>query len=219
MKYSKLSVFKIKRILHCFGNELTAVQTANQLGLNRNTADRFFTIFREVIASYQEEQKIKFRGSIEIDESYFGSRHFGDKRGRSTERKIPVIGILKRKGQVYTEIIADASKRSLLPIIQGLITKSRSNIYTDKWKSYDGLVLQGYKHTRINHSKECARIHNHINGIESFWSYVKRKMRKHNGIPGQKFYLYLKESEFRFNNRHEDLTKLLTKLLQKAKIF
>lgn len=219
MKYSKLSTFKIKKILHCFANELTAVQAARELRLNRNTIDRFYNLFRIAIAEYQEQQKIKFRGRIEIDESYFGSRHFGDKRGRSTEKKIPVVGLLKRKGQVYTEIIPDASRRSLLPIIQGLIVKSRSNLYTDKWKSYDGLVLHGYKHTRINHSKEFARNHNHINGIESFWSYVKRKMRKHNGIPRRKFYLYLKESEFRFNNRGQNLTELLTKVLKKAKIF
>ncbi|PIR96298.1 MAG: IS1595 family transposase ISTaba1 [Candidatus Doudnabacteria bacterium CG10_big_fil_rev_8_21_14_0_10_42_18] len=219
MKYSKLSTFKIKKIISCFSNELTAVQSAKQLELNRNTVDRFFTLFREAIAEYQEDQKIKFRGNVEIDESYFGSRHHGDKRGRSTERKIPVVRLLKRKGQVYTEIIPDASRSSLLPIIQGLIVKSKSNIYTDKWRSYDSLVYQGYKHTRINHSKEFVKGHNHINGIESFWSYVRRKMRKHNGIPKHKFYLYLKESEFRFNNRHQDLTKLLTKLLKKAKIF
>ena len=219
MKYSKLSTFKIKKILRCFCDELTSTQTARFLGLNRNTVDRFFNIFREAIATYQEEQKIKLSGHVEIDESYFGSRHHGDKRGRSTEKKIPVVGLLKRKGQVYTQIIPDASRSSLLPIIKGLIIKSRSNIYTDKWRSYDGLVFHGYKHTRINHSKEFARNHNHINGIESFWSYVKRKMRKHNGIPRHKFYLYLKESEFRFNNRHQDLTKLLTKVLQKMKIF
>ena len=219
MKYSKLSTFKIKKIIHCFSVELTAVQTAKQLGLNRNTIDRFFTLFRQVIADYQEQQKIKLRGQIEIDESYFGSRHHGDKRGRSTERKIPVVGLLKRRGQVYTEIIPDASRASLMPIIQGLIVKSKSNLYTDKWRSYDGLVFQGYKHTRINHSKEFVKGHNHINGIESFWSYVKRKMRKHNGIPRHKFYLYLKESEFRFNNRHQNLTELLTKVLKKAKIF
>jgi len=214
MKYSKLSTFKIKKILGCFADELTAVQAGKQLGLNRHTCDRYYQVFREQIARHQEEQKIKFRGSVEIDESYFGSRHRGDKRGRSTERKIPVIGLLKRRGQVYTEIIPDASRSSLMPIIQGLIVKSRSNIYTDKWRSYDSLVFQGYKHTRINHSKEFVRGHNHINGIESFWSYVKRKMRKHNGIKRDRFYWYLKESEFRFNHRHENLYKSLLKIIK-----
>ena len=213
MKYSKLSNYQIKKILACFCNELTATQTRKQLGLNRNTVDRYFNIFRQKIAVYQEEQKQKFRGSIEIDESYFGSRHKGDRRGRSTATKIPVVGLLKRKGQVYTQIIPDASRKTLMPIIRGLIVKSRSNVYTDKWKSYDSLVLSGYKHYRINHSKEFARDHNHINGIESFWSYVKRKMRKHNGIPKSKFYLYLKESEFRFNNRSKNLYNLMNQVM------
>ena len=100
-----------------------------------------------------------------------------------------------------------------MPIITNLIHKSKSNVYTDKWKSYDGLVLSGYRHYRINHSREFVRNHNHINGIESFWSYVKRKMRKHNGVPRKRFYLYLKESEFRFNNRDKDLYKILKKSL------
>ncbi len=213
MKYSKVSDWTIKKILRCFCDELTAVQTAKQLRLNRNTIDRYYAIFREKIAAHQEAQKQKFRGSIEIDESYFGSRHRGDPRGRSTATKIPVVGILKRRGFVYTEIIPDASRRSLMPVITSLIQKSRSNVYTDKWKSYDGLVWSGYKHHRINHSKEFVRSHNHINGIESFWSYVKRKMRKHNGIPKHKFYLYLKESEFRFNNRGKNLFEIMQKVI------
>lgn len=213
MKYSKISDYKIKKILRCFCDELTSIQTAKQLNLNRNTVDRYYNIFREKITDYQEKQKQKFKGNIEIDESYFGSRRKGDKRGRGSPDKIPVIGILKRNGLVYTEIIPDASKRSVMPIITGLISKSRSNIYTNKWKSYDGLVLSGYKHYRINHSKEFSRKHNHINGIESFWSYVKRNMRKHNGIPKNKFYLYLKESGFRFNNRKENLYKITQKVV------
>ena len=57
-------------------------------------------MFREKISEYQEEQKEKFKGGIEIDESYFGSRYRGDKRGRGSAMKIPVIGILKRNGKV-----------------------------------------------------------------------------------------------------------------------
>jgi len=213
VKYSKLSDYQIKKILKKFCLELTATQAAADLGFNRHTIDRYYNLFRLNIATYQEQQQTKFRGDIEIDESYFGSRRFGDPRGRSTATKIPVIGILKRNGKVYTEIIPDASRNTIMPIISRLIQKSKSNIYTDRWRSYDGLVVSGYKHQRINHSKEFARSHNHINGIESFWSYVKRKMRKHNGVPKKNFYLYLKEAEFRFNNRNQDLFKILSKIV------
>jgi len=213
VKYAKLSNNKIKQILKYFCLELTAVQTAKMLGLNRNTIDRYYQIFRKKITEYQDNNLQKLSGEIEIDESYFGSARRGDKRGRSIGRKVPVFGLLKRNGQVYTQIIPDASRKSLLPIIAKLVEKSKSNIYSDQWRSYDGLVLSGYKHRRINHSKEFARNHNHINGIESFWSYVKRKMRKHNGIRRNKFYLYLKEAEFRFNHRNQDIYKLLLKII------
>ena len=213
MKHSKLSDYQIKKILHCFADELTSLQTAKFLHLNRNTSDRYYLIFRERIAAHQEAQARKMRGHIEIDESYFGSRHAHDPRGRSTKRKIPVIGLLKRNGKVYTQIIKDASETSIIPILERLIEKSRSNVYTDGWRTYDSLAWSGYKHKRINHSKEFAQGHNHINGIESFWSYVKRKMRKHNGIARHKFYLYLKESEFRFNHRGDDIFPILKKIV------
>ena len=215
MKYSKLSDYRIKKILKCFCLELTAIQTSKELELNRHTIDRYFRKFREKIAAYQEQNSRRLTGNIEIDESYFGSRHFGDKRGRGAKWRIPVIGILKRKGIVHANILPDASRASIMPVIKRLINKSKANVYTDKWRSYDGLVFSGYKHHRINHSREFVRNHNHINGIESFWSYVKRKMRKHNGIPRNQFYLYLKESEFRFNNRKKDIFKLLTEIVSK----
>ena len=209
MRYSKISDYQIKKILHSFSLELTAVQTAQQLQLNRHTIDRYYQFFREKIAAYEEREMQQLSGEIEVDESYFGSRHRGDKRGRGSPNKIPVIGILKRQGKVFATVISDASAKTLVPIIEKLVAKSKTNIYTDQWRSYDGLVLSGYKHHRINHSQEFVQNHHHINGIESFWSYVKRKMRKHNGIARHKFYLYLKESEFRFNHRNQNLFTLL----------
>lgn len=112
VKYSKLSNYKIKKILRKFCIELTAIQAARDLELNRHIIDRYYNLFRQKIADYQERQKQKFRGDIEIDESYFGSRHVGDLRGRSTAVKIPVIGLLKRNGKVYTEIIPNTTKAS-----------------------------------------------------------------------------------------------------------
>lgn len=215
MQYSKISVYLQKKILKCFCLELTSVQTAKQLNLNRHTVDRYYQIFREKIVSHQEDNLRQLSGDIEIDESYFGSRHKGDKRGRGAPNKVPVIGILKRQGKVYANVIPDASAKTLVPLIEKLVAKSKTNVYTDKWRSYDGLVLSGYKHHRINHSQEFVRNNNHINGIESFWSYVKRKMRKHNGIARHKFYLYLKESEFRFNNRNQNLFNILNSVIFK----
>jgi transposase-like protein len=78
--------------------------------------------------------------------------------------------------------------------------------------------IYGYKHKRVHHHEnEFARGKNHVNGIESFWSFVKRRMIKFNGIKKDNFLLYLKESEWRFNHRHDDIYKMLYKdFLQKC---
>lgn len=115
---------------------------------------------------------------------------------------------------MYTQIIKNASKASIKPIIQRLVNKKESVLYSDKWKAYDGLVLDGYKHYRINHSKEFADKNNHINGIENFWGWAKHRLAKFRGISRKSFFLYLKESEFRFNFRKNDLYDILIKIIK-----
>lgn len=72
---------------------------------------------------------------------------------------------------------------------------------------YDGLVDIGFdKHLRVNHGdNEFACGERHINGIESFWGYAKKRLSKFNGIDKKMFYLHLKETEYRFNHRHGNL--------------
>ena len=92
-----------------------------------------------------------------------------------------------------------------------------SEVYTDGFKTYDGLVNFGYKkHHRINHSNnEFAKGKNHINGIENFWSIAKTRLSKYRGISKKTFYLHLKECELRFNHRDDDLYKLVLKIIRK----
>ena len=106
------------------------------------------------------------------------------KRGRGAGGKTPVIGLLKRGGKVFTEIVENCSKAALMPIIKGQVL-SEAPVHADGWKSYDGLVLGGDKHHRI--------------------------LR---GIRPQYFFLHLKESEWRWNHRHDNLYLLLLKNLR-----
>jgi transposase-like protein len=122
---------------------------------------------------------------------------------------------LKRGGKVFVKIVKTCSKEELLPVIQGKILE-KSVIYTGGWKAYDGLILNGYDHYRVYHSEnEFARGKSHVNGIENFWSFAKRRLSKFNGCASQKFVLHLKESEFRYNHRNEDLLKLVTTIFNR----
>jgi len=148
-------------------------------------------------------------GEFELDESYFGAKRIRGERGRGVAGKTPVFGVLKRNGKVCVEIVDNCSKESLMPIIQGKILEG-STVYTDGWKAYDGLILNGYDHYRVFHShNEFARGKNHVNGIESFWSFAKRRLSQFNGLTDDTFYFHLKKSEFRFNHRKDDLYQSL----------
>lgn len=220
IKYRRLSKNKVNKILRCFSADISATQTAQITGINRKTINAWYGRFRVALAEFQEEQVKQSSGDFELDESYFGGprkkAHAEDrrKRGRGAENKIPVFGIKKRNdGTVYTKIIENAQRKTLFPIIRDLIARQDSMIYTDKFKTYDGLVFDGYKHKRINHSKRYSnRKGTHINGIENFWSFAKQRLAKFHGLSRKNFYVHLKESEFRYNKKHDMVKVLRTKL-------
>lgn len=203
-----ISEQKFKRILECFCNDFNATQTSQVTKIGRKTVNKIFNKIRfRIFELVAEEEDLS--GEIEIDESYFGARRIRGKRGRGAKGKVPVFGILKRNGKVYTKIVKNCGRETLMPIIKKKVLEE-STIYSDGWRSYDGLVLNGYKHYRIYHSKnEFARGKNHINGIESFWSYAKRRMSKFNGIYRDRFLLHLKESEWRWNHKNDNIYLIL----------
>ena len=200
LKRAHISDKKFRLILRCFCEDYTAEQTAKRSAVSRVSINTLYTKFRlRIIGLVGLNGELD--GEVEVDESYFGAKRVRGKRGRGARGKTPVVGLLKRQGQVYTQVVKNCTKEQLMPILRGKIL-GNTTVYTDGWKSYDGLVLNGYKHYRIHHSEnEFARGKNHVNGIESFWSYAKRRMIKFNGIRKEKFLLHLKESEFRWNGR------------------
>lgn len=219
LKDGKISWYRVKKIIECFCLDITASKTALLLGLNRNTINHHYKKFRLAIYAHQYQEFKKMFGEVELDESYFGAkrkRGFAGKlkRGRGTLKQ-PVFGILKRNGRVYTEIIPDCKKDTLILIIKGKIDKS-AVIYSDGWRGYDGLVDMGYdKHFRVNHgNSEFSKGEGiHINGIENFWSFTKRRLSKFNGVT-KNFDLHLKECEWRYGKSYDILKKELEKIIK-----
>lgn len=199
-----------------FKNDLTATQAAEICGVNRNTVNRYYALLRkEILAASVREAKAEI-GEFELDESYFGARRVRGKRGRGAAGKTPVFGLLKRGEKVFVTVVPNCSRETLMPIIQGKILE-KSTVYTDGWRAYDGLVLNGYDHYRVFHSEnEFARGKSHVNGIENFWSFAKRRLAKFNGCASAAFAMHLKECEWRYNHRNEDLLRLIKQLYERA---
>ena len=170
-------------------------------------------------SSAREREFEALSGAVEADESYFGPTRIRGKqgklkRGRGTLKQ-PVFGILERNGQVYTEIVPDCTKTTLHAIIVGKVSLD-TVIHTDGWRGYNGLVDVGYDcHLRVKHSEHFAHNGVHINGIESFWSFTKRRLAKFNGVKVN-FHLHLKECEWRWKKSQEHMEADLWRILKKS---
>lgn len=216
MNRSHISEAKFRQIIKLFSNDLTATQISNLTKINRKTINTILSRIRDRIVALSEKESPFTTGEIEIDESYFGARRVRGKRGRGAYGKTKVFGMKKREDKVYTQIVKNCSTRELLPIIKDKID-TESTLYSDEWKAYDGLVNMGYKkHYRVKHSKDnFTNGKAHINGIENFWGIAKTRLVRFRGIRQNKFYKHLKETEFRFNHRQNNIYMLLLRELRK----
>jgi transposase len=218
IKSSHLSYYAIKKLVTHFCIDVDASKTALLTKVNRNTVNRYFKLFRTLIYERQQNDLEKFFGIVECDEAYFGSKrlrgvYMKQKRGRGTWKR-PVFGIFERDGRVYTEMVPDSKLQTLRKVIVGKISVE-SIVITDGWRGYNGLVDVGYdKHLRIDKSKHFSDGKGvHINGIESFWSFVKRRLSKFNGVKTY-FHLHLKECEWRWKKDEPRLINELWELLK-----
>ena len=157
MKYHRLSRYKIKRIIFCFSEDITANSASKILHINRNMINVYYNEIREKIL--QHSLKEKELGEFELAKVTL-------ERGGFVWRSRGNTGVWAA-GKVFVTVVPNCSKEELIPIIQG---KSWPN----GWKVYDGLILNGYNHYRVfHHENDFARGKSHVNGIECFWSYAK----------------------------------------------
>ena len=153
-----------------------------------------------------------FSGIVEVDETYLGGQMRNkrkqercklgkNRRGFGTVKQ-PVFGILCRKGKVFAEIVPGIEAKDLQPLIEKQVEKG-STICSDDWRGYTGLAAKGYVHRLVDHSKNeySDRKGNHINGLEGFWGYLKRKLAAKGGVRREKLPIYLGEYIWRFNHR------------------
>jgi transposase len=195
------------KIIRRFYQQQPAYRLASDLGVNYQTVTRIYQKLREAIYHVSELESGKLRGEIELDEAYFGGRRKG-KRGHGTAGKSIVFGLLERNGRVYTKVVDSVSAHELMEhIIKH--TKKGSVYFTDTFRSYRSLKRFGKHHT-ISHGKKFPKTKNHSNGIEGFWSFAKYVLYNYRGVSKYHFPMYLKEVEYRFNHRTDNLLKLFT---------
>lgn len=200
---------------------LSAQAISYELTLPKTRVLRALTVLRQAMAS---EVPTVFQGTVEVDETYVGGswrnrRHRLPGRtaapGRGTPLKTTVFGILCRGGLVWAQVVPDLSTRTLQTLIRRRVRRG-STICSDTWTGYTGLAAKGYVHRLVDHSRGYtgrSRSH-HINGLEGFWGYCKRRLAAKGGIRRERLPLYLAEYVWRYNHRRLLLTQQVQQLMQ-----
>jgi transposase-like protein len=224
VKHSRLSSKIWKQIIEWFLLERSGLWTAQKVGLSKNVVYEAFARIRQVCLNDVPDI---FSRTVEVDETYLGGQKKNknkkqlrkepeSKRGFGTTKQ-PVFGILTRHGKVFAQLIDDREAKDLIPIITKQV-EAGSKICSDTWRAYTGLAAKGYVHRTVEHGeKEYVRGKNHINGLEGFWGYLKRKLAAKGGVRRKYLNLYLSEYVWRYNYRSlafEKQTKRLFELLK-----
>jgi len=187
-------------------NGVSSYEIHRALGITQKSA--WFVLHRIRLAM-QTETFGKLGGEVEVDETYIGGKartmHRGKRKakGRGAVGKAVVMGLLERHGEVRTQVVSDITSRTLRPEVAKHVEPG-ATIYTDELASYKGLDRE-YAHMVINHAEAYAKGHVHTNGMENFWSLLKRGI-KGTYVSVEPFHLfrYLDEEAFRFNTRKDN---------------
>jgi transposase len=166
---------KRSEIARLFWLGVPAARVVKDPGIHRNTAYCYYKLIRERSAAEREAELEKLEGHIEVDESYFGGHRKG-KRGRGASGKLPVCGLLKRGGEVRVILPPNCSQKHLLGAILENVELD-SIVYSDGWRAYNKLSLNGFQHSRINHDKSLVDGKVPIHCIENFRGYAKRRLK------------------------------------------
>ena len=201
-------------------NGVAAKEIERTLGVCYKTALRMAHQIKILMSNKKNSSPLT--GVIEADECFIGglnkNRHADKKvpesQGRSTKDKVPVVGVLKRGGEISAHVVDDTSGKTLKAIIDKTVDKDKSIVVTDEWLGYAPLIKE-YMHVVINHhQEEFVRGAFHTNTIEGFWSILKRTIKgTHIHVSKKHLQKYVDEVAFRYMNRKNQDTMFETTLI------
>lgn len=191
-------------------NGVSSYELSRSLGVTQKTAWFMLHRIREALRNGSFLKIGNSGGPVEIDETYIGpntrkmhaSRRLKLQTGSYAKSKMNVFGMLDRESrQIRAKVVPNVKRETLQNEILNLVEKG-STVYTDSWPAYDGLTAEQYIHETVNHMKEYVRGNVHTQGIENFWSLLKRGLRG-TYVAVEPYHLdrYVAEQVFRFNTR------------------
>lgn len=184
---------------------------ASRLGLSYDTVYKAVTTIRLAVAAHAEDTRITAGGEEKTDRDGRRAEKGGDRR-RGPAVESPVFGLREHQGRVLVQVMPGYGIKTILDLP---INKARwgSTVYTDPYGGFDSLMSCSRRRGRIDPGARFSKGPVRINGLEGFWSYAKERLLKYRGVTPGRFPLYLKELEFRYNHRNEDIFPTIVRFL------
>jgi transposase-like protein len=190
-------------------NGVSSYEIAKDIGVTQKSAWFMLQRLREVMQDPQTGGKLS--GEVEVDESFIGAKarnmHKDVKARKIQGRRGPygkaiVAAVLERGGKVRAKVVDKRRKAQLQSLVRENV-ETGSALYSDALKSYDGLGEE-YAHEVVDHAIEYVRENVHTNGLENFWSLLKRGLHgTYISVEPYHLFRYINEQAFRFNNRKD----------------
>src|SRR5438552_7559003 len=188
-------------------NGISSYELGKALGVMQKTA---WFMNHRIRKAMQTGTFRKLAGEVEVDETYIGGKARNMHKWKREQRiqgrggigKVAVMGLLERDGEVRAQVIGEADQDTLHKAVKRNVRRG-SEVFSDGWKAYNGIDERSrYIHSVINHAEKYVDGNVHTNGIENFWSLLKRTL-KGTYVSVEPFHLfrYLDEQAFRFNKR------------------
>lgn len=198
-------------LFSCSKNGVSAKELERELGVTYKTAWRMAKQIRLLFS----QNGLSLSGTIEMDETYYGGKKRGGKRGLGSENKTPVFGMVEREGKIQAHVTKIRTKK-VMPIISRTVVTG-STIMTDQLMMYRNLPKLGFEHEHVNHSvKEYVRGRVHTNTIEGFWSQLKRSIDgTYHSVSKKYLQKYVDEFCYRYNHRETAIFPLLVLAVSK----
>lgn len=210
---SHLSEKKFRQLARCFALDLSASQTSALVCLSRRTVNSIFMKIRIRLLNASQTLMLLSNPKPEIIGNYLAQERSDEIENETTNNYL--FGIYKCNGFVFTEIVPNMQKKMVQDIIYKRVCID-SIAHLDRLPTYHGLIdTQFNKYYHFSSSfNELIKGDQQLDGTKSFWSFVKRRLQKFNGVSKDTYYLHLKECEWRFNNRSGNLYLELLRLLR-----
>lgn len=219
LKGAHLSERKVRELLKLFAEDLTATQIANVTGISRITVNAYFKLIRTNIARYCEERNPYHHNG----HHYNGNGHAleslenGGVTLPETAVKKPFYGIVKREAVIFTDKLHPIEPGWLYDWLKGKIEAPQETIEKHRLHMYCGIAdFNNVRLHRVNgNGAAFSRLKTSLDDIDLFWGMLKSRLVKFRGLNGGTLYLHVKETEFRYNNRDNDIYEMLLDILHK----